>query len=440
MSQSSKKSGTSERPDSKKPLRIKNWIDLIFLQTISHYEDIITRVVDAPGEPLPAGLSQQSITNKTKDKFMTALTMKKYILSCVVATLSLLGPSAFAQTAGDSTLLGLPGDNLDLYAVLDLFQKSKTIEEFEKSLNLEKTGINNLDLDVDNKVDFIKVVTKNEGDDFTFILQVAVSKSETQDVAAIFVTKDENKKINMQIVGDEDLYGKNYIVDLKESKTPAVTANPGYTGPDTVVVSAPAKTTVVVVESAPIVQYVYSPAYVPYYPPYHYGYYPPYFAAFSVMAIGIYIGHHSYYHHHGYGYHGNTTVIHNTNNFNNYNNSRNRSNTVNHNKANGNYNRASTRQSTRPSAGTSNRPSAGTSDRSANRASTRQSPVVRQTGGASVSDRSSNGLSQSRTSSTGASRYSGGSRGGGGYSGGGGGSRGGGFSGGGSRGGGGRRR
>ena len=44
----------------------------------------------------------------------------------------------------DTTLLGLPGDNLDLFAVLDLFQKSKTIEDFEKSLNEEKTGINNL--------------------------------------------------------------------------------------------------------------------------------------------------------------------------------------------------------------------------------------------------------------------------------------------------------
>ena len=44
-----------------------------------------------------------------------------------------------------------------------LFQKSKTIEAFEKSLNDEKEGINNLDLNLDKKVDFIKVVTKKEG-------------------------------------------------------------------------------------------------------------------------------------------------------------------------------------------------------------------------------------------------------------------------------------
>ena len=53
----------------------------------------------------------------------------------------------------------------------------------------------------------------------------------------------------MQIVGDPDLYGKDYIVEPKTSATPAVTANPGYTGEEPVTVSTPATTTVVVVES-----------------------------------------------------------------------------------------------------------------------------------------------------------------------------------------------
>ena len=103
----------------------------------------------------------------------------------------------------------------------------------------------------------------------------------------------------MQIVGDKELYGKDYIVEPKPA-TPAVTANPGYTGTEPVTVSVPATTTtVVVVESAPIVQYVYSPAYVPYYPPYYYAYYPPYYAAFTVMAVSIY-HHNNYYYHGGY--------------------------------------------------------------------------------------------------------------------------------------------
>ena len=102
--------------------------------------------------------------------------------------------------------------------------------------------------------------------DFTFILQVDVTEKETQDVAVILLSKDKNDKVIMQIVGDVDLYGKDYVIEPK----PPVTNNPGYVGNDTDTVKVNAPTTVVVVESAPIVQYVYSPVYVPYYPPYTY--------------------------------------------------------------------------------------------------------------------------------------------------------------------------
>jgi hypothetical protein len=388
--------------------------------------------------------------------------MKKSFFSFLVLLISLLSFPVHSQTenktAKDTTLLGLAGDNLDLYAVLDLFQKSKTIEDFEKSLNSEKAGINNLDLDLDGKVDFIKVLTKKKDNDFTFILQVDVSKTEKQDVAVILVSKDKDKKVTMQIIGDKDLYGEGYIVEPKTTTKPAVTANPGYTGTEPVPASTPATTTVVVVESAPIVTYVYSPAYVPYAPPYYYGYYPPYFMAFSVMAVGMYCAHHSYYHGGAYGYHGNTTVIHNTNNYNNYNNSRSSSNTVNHNKANGSYNgnRASTqpargssggaRPSTQPARGSSgsNRQSnPSVSDRqSGPSSSNRQSSpsVSNRQSSPSVSDRQSGPSSSNRQSSPSASNRQSsssgnyGSRGGGG--GGGGGNRSGGGGGGGSRGGG----
>jgi len=269
-------------------------------------------------------------------KFIRYIAMKNNFLASLILSISFLSFPVFSQTENDTTSLGLPGDNLDLFAVLDLFQKSKTIEDFEKSLNEEKTGINNLDLNLDNKVDFIKIVTKQNDNDFTFILQVDVTEKETQDVAVILVSKDKDGKVTMQIVGDVDLYGKDYVIEPK----PPVTVNPGYTGTKTDTVKVDAPTTVVVVESAPIVQYVYSPVYVPYYPPYTYAYHPPYFTAFAVVAIGVY-HHNNYYHHGGYygGGYGNTVVIHNTNNYNNYNNSRNSSNTVNHNKANGNYNK-----------------------------------------------------------------------------------------------------
>jgi hypothetical protein len=261
--------------------------------------------------------------------------MKNRFLSYVVLAISLFSLPAFSQTEEtDDTLLGLPGDNLDLFAVLDLFQQSPSIEDFEKSLNLEEPGINNLDLDLDGKIDFIKVVTEQEGDDFSFILQVDVSETETQDVAVILLSKDKNDDITLQMVGDKDLYGKNYVIE-PAPPTPAVTANPAYTGTEPVT-STPATTTVVVVESAPVVQYVYSPVYMPYYPPYTYAYPPPYFRAAAVIAVGVY-RHNHYYHYNGYhgGYHGNTVVVHNHNTYNNY--ERNSSREVERNRESGNY-------------------------------------------------------------------------------------------------------
>lgn len=265
--------------------------------------------------------------------------VKLLVLTFFVTLISL---NAQNKTETNSNLIGLPGDNLDLYATFDLFQKSKTIEEFETSLNEEKTGINNLDLNLDGKVDFIKIVTKQEGSNFTFILQVDTQKNETQDVAVILVSKDKKEKVSVQMIGDEELYGKNYVIEPK-LKTPAVTANPAYSGADAVVIeSKPA--TVVVVEKMPIVRYVYSPVFVPYYSPYYFGYYPRYFRPYPVVSMNLYFGraHRHHYHYHG-GHRNrnrggnNTIVINNSKTYNNYSRTRNTSNTVIRNKKERNY-------------------------------------------------------------------------------------------------------
>ena len=170
--------------------------------------------------------------------------MKTSLLSYLTAAMCLLSLPVFSQSTDqskqDTAALGLPGDNLDLYAVLDLFQKSKTIEAFEKSLNDEKEKINNLDLNLDKKIDFIKVATTKKDSAYTFVLQVDVTKTETQDVAVIFLNKEKGK-VSLQIVGDEELYGKDYVIEPKGNSS--VTANPGYTGDNPVTVNVPATTT-----------------------------------------------------------------------------------------------------------------------------------------------------------------------------------------------------
>jgi hypothetical protein len=369
--------------------------------------------------------------------------MKKLPLLYLATAMSLLSSPAFSQNKQDkvdtTNKLGLAGDGLDLYAVLDLFQQSKTIESFEKSLNDPKTKINNLDLDLDKKVDFIKVVTEKKDkkdESHMFILRVDVSKTESQDVAAILLNRDKDKKVSLQIVGDEDLYGKDYVIEPKGNSP--VTPNPAYKGDDPVTVTVEAPATTVVVQQAPIVQYVYSPAYAPYYPPYYYGYYPGWFAFSAVVSFGFYAAAWGGYHGGYYGghYHGgnNNVIINNgnRNDFSNYNNNKMRSDQVRNNQDRGNYgngstkDRAGNRQGNRPSAGTqpaggnrggngsmSNRPSAGTMDRQSPSASNRQSP--------STSNRQSSSYNGGRTmnSSYGGSSYGGGSRGGGGFSGGG---------------------
>lgn len=350
--------------------------------------------------------------------------MKKCFLPILVIALSLLNVPVFSQTGKDTTaLLGLPGDNLDLYAVLTLFQKSKTIEAFEKSLNAEKSKLNNLDLDLNKKIDFIKVVTKKNDQSYTFTLQVDVTKTEVQDVAIIYVDKDKNNKISIQMVGDPDLYGKDYVIEPKGNSS--ATSNPGYVGPDPVTKDVPATTTVVV-QSVPIVQYVYSPAYVPYAPPYYYGYYPPYFAMATVLAVGIYRSNHWGYHGGYHGGHyggGNTVIINNGNKVNHYNNNnRNTSNTVANNRNNGNYGSGS---ANRPAGGASGstRPSGG----GVGGASPSTRPSGGGAGGASPSTRPSNtgglGGSSSRPTTTNSSMGSSRTRSssGGGFSGGGGG-------------------
>lgn len=317
--------------------------------------------------------------------------MKTRYLPILILMLSLISFPSFSQTdESDAPLLGLPGDDLDLYAVLDLFQKSKTIEDFEKSLNEEKTGIVNLDLNEDGNADFIKVVTEKDGDNFLFILQDDISEKETQDVAIISVSKDSAGKVTMFIKGDETLYGKDYIVEPLTQPTESVTANPAYAGDDPVTVNVAATTEVIVVESTPVVQYVYSTTYVPYSTPYYYGYNPYWWRPVAVIGIGIY--RHNHWHHHGryYGGRGHTSVninVNNRNTINNYNNNkRNTSNRVNNNVNKGNFNTAG-KGGSRPSTSQASR---GSGANASNRSSTKPSTSSGRTkSGASSSNRAS---------------------------------------------------
>lgn len=214
----------------------------------------------------------------------------KILTAVIVLTLSYT--SAHSQTRGDS--LGLPGDNFDLYGALDLFKQSTNTEAFEKALNDENNHINNLDLNNDGEVDYVKVVDRSMGDDKVLIIQDVISETESQDIAVVEMQKNGNENINLQVVGDEALYGKNYIIEPKEEQVksaPAAQAAP-----------ARVRTNVYVnVWGWPGPRWMYGPSYAVWISPYRWRAYPVWWRPWRPVVWGIYYPrvrhfHHPYYH------------------------------------------------------------------------------------------------------------------------------------------------
>lgn len=164
----------------------------------------------------------------------------------VIMVILLTGSIGYAgEIMSDST--GLPGDNFSLEGALELFKKSGSPEEFEKMLNAEDSKVNNLDLNGDGEIDYIRVIDKNEKDVHAFVLQAVISESENQDIAVIELEKTGNEKAVAQIVGDEDIYGEETIIEpVEEVKTNA---------------GASTSKVVINVWTWPMVRHIYSPAY-----------------------------------------------------------------------------------------------------------------------------------------------------------------------------------
>ncbi len=290
--------------------------------------------------------------------------MKKRILFLAIMMTGTFSLPVFSQSDIEAVALGLPGDNLNLYAVLDVFQRSKTLEDFEQALNEKDNKINNLDLNNDGEVDYIEVESHKEGNTHVIVLQVAVSSNEIQDIAVVEVAKDKKNNVHVQVIGDEDLYGENYIIE--PSDTVSGTPNPGYKGDATVIVNnnttnnyntttSPSYISASV-SAWPVVMFLFSPVYVVYRSPWHWGYYPPYWRPWRPVYYHDYWGYHGHYYRNRY--YRRTASIRNPRDYNNYATRRNRSVAVRENRDNGRYNSVyNGRDYKRPAPVTSTRPS-----------------------------------------------------------------------------------
>ncbi len=120
----------------------------------------------------------------------------------------------------------LPGQDFDLEALPGVLEKVSDFEALEKAINEEGNDVNNLDLDGNDEVDYVLIQMENDGDTYIAFLRVAMSETEYQDVATIEMEKQSSTTATFQIVGDEALYGKDYIlepeggvVDISESSS-----------------------------------------------------------------------------------------------------------------------------------------------------------------------------------------------------------------------------
>ncbi|MBL7872501.1 MAG: hypothetical protein JNM78_12870 [Cyclobacteriaceae bacterium] len=171
----------------------------------------------------------------------------------------------FFMLVGGTAMYGqnqpeVPGDQFSLEGALELFKKSTSPDEFERLLNSPNEKVNNLDLNGDGEIDYIRVVDRNKGNVHAFILSAVISESESQDIAVIELEKLANGKAVLQITGDADIYGIETIIE----PTQEVRINAGTSTAQTVVN----------VWAWPSVQYVYSPYYTRWASPWHWGYRP----------------------------------------------------------------------------------------------------------------------------------------------------------------------
>lgn len=198
--------------------------------------------------------------------------MKNIMLAAVVLAIS-IPTLVVAQD-------GAMGENFSLEGALDLFQKANSPEDFEKRINEEESNVNNLDLNEDGTIDFITVSDQMEGDVHALVLSVHVSKDEVQDVAVIEIEKNGSNSAILQIVGNEDVFGEQVIVEPFDE----VVSSDGR-GP-----SADIKVEFAVVNVWlwPSVRFVYAPVYRPWVSPWRYRVYPRWFKSWRPHSIAVF--------------------------------------------------------------------------------------------------------------------------------------------------------
>ncbi|MBN1767712.1 MAG: hypothetical protein JW842_04305 [Prolixibacteraceae bacterium] len=154
-------------------------------------------------------------------------------------------------------------DNLNLESVAYIFGESKDLADFERKINDPELQISNLDLNNDGYIDYLRVVEAHQGNVSVVTIQSVLGLDIYQDVATIDIEVKNKRKVYVQVVGNEFIYGHNYIIEPIYVRRPV------------------------------IYSYLWSPRRVVWVSPYYWGYYPRYYTYHRPRPVHVY--HHYVY-------------------------------------------------------------------------------------------------------------------------------------------------
>lgn len=203
-----------------------------------------------------------------KRVFLLAVVSLGVYFSACTSELSLVSSARADETVTVTATSSDISENLDLKTVATLFGQSKDLEEFEKKLNDPKSAFSNLDLNGDGDVDYLRVIETADGRRHLVVIQAVLAKDIYQDVASIYVEKDESEQVTIQVVGDEYIYGANYIIEPVYIYRPV------------------------------IYDWFWGPSWVCWHSPYYWDYWPGWWHPYHCIAHHLYWDHCYAYHHH----------------------------------------------------------------------------------------------------------------------------------------------
>ncbi|MDT8446825.1 MAG: hypothetical protein RRB13_08010 [bacterium] len=213
---------------------------------------------------------------------MKALKVALVFILVVNAGWSLLNwlspdPEPMPPLAPPAQTAMVPADTgLDLPALVGLTKEIRSGQELERRLN-EKDGINNLDLDANQKVDYLQVEEFGQPTEGAIGYSVFTepAKDQRQEVAEVTVQKNGDRA-EIQVIGNEQIYGTDAIyndwapVEREVAQTGQSAGSPPY-----------------------------YPSYFMPHPlwisPFGFGYYPPYFSFFPILGPSMYMSRVTHY-------------------------------------------------------------------------------------------------------------------------------------------------